>query len=301
MGSKKSEEEKIVLRILHQSQLIMTDSTRRPKVIIFDIGGVCVNSPFQAIREYEIENNIPLGWINYGIDQCKPDGIWHRLERGEVELDDSWFSVWGKQISNPILWNLFWQKRFSTPTPPMPRLDLQKLFWSIIASTQIIDPWMFPALQTLKKSQQFILMALSNGFKLPPPHDKIYEEKVSSLRSIFDIYICSAEIGIRKPDPKIYEYALEAANNFAKKNIDSPKAISLGWEKGLFPRDVLFLDDIGENVKGGKLAGFSVIKVELGKTWEAVEALEIATGMKLSGDHPKSTPISRAKVNSSKL
>ncbi|POS83386.1 hypothetical protein EPUL_004677, partial [Erysiphe pulchra] len=273
MGSKKSEEEELVLRILHQSQLIMKDSTRRPKVILFDIGGVCVNSPFQAVRDYEIENNIPLGWINYGIDQCKPDGIWHRLERGEVELDQRW--------------NLFWQKRFSTPTPPMPRLDLQKLFWSMVEATQNIDPWMFPALTTLKKSEQFILIALSNSFKLPPSHQKVHDEKTSSLRSIFDIYICSAEIGIRKPDPKIYDYALEAANSFAKKNAGSLRAKKLGWGNEISPSEVLFLDDIGENVKGGKQAGFSVIKVNLGKTWEAVEALEAATGLKLSGDHPK--------------
>ncbi|RKF54829.1 Acyl-CoA dehydrogenase family member 10 [Erysiphe neolycopersici] len=287
MGSNKPVEEEIVLRILHQSQLIMEDSTRRPKVIIFDIGGVCVNSPFQAVRDYEIENNIPLGWINYGIDQCKPDGIWHRLERGEVELDQRW--------------NLFWQKRFSTPTPPMPRLDVQKLFWSIIAATQNIDHWMFSALRTLKKSEQFILIALTNTFKLPPPHQKVHDEKTLSLRSLFDIYISSAEIGLRKPDPKIYKYALEAANSFTKKNAGSTRGKILGWENEILPSEVLFLDDIGENVKGGKQAGFSVIKVELGKTREAVEALEVATGLKLTVDHPKASTPPRGKTNSSKL
>lgn len=183
----------------------------------------------------------------------------------------------------------------------MPRLDLQKLFWSIIAATQNIDPWMFPALTTLKKSEQFILVAISNTFKLPPPHDKVHDEKTLSLKSIFDIYIKSAEIGLRKPDPKIYEYALEAANIFAKKNAGSTRAKSLEWENGILPSEVLFLDDIGENVKAGKQAGFSVIKVELGKTWEAVEALEVATGLRLSGDHPKANPIPRGKINSSKL
>jgi hypothetical protein len=34
------------------------------KVIIFDLGGVCLGSPLNLIRDYELENNIPKGFIN---------------------------------------------------------------------------------------------------------------------------------------------------------------------------------------------------------------------------------------------
>ena len=38
-----------------------------PKAVIFDIGGVLITSPLKAIEEYEVENDIPRGYINYAM------------------------------------------------------------------------------------------------------------------------------------------------------------------------------------------------------------------------------------------
>ena len=51
--------------------------------------------------------------------------------------------------------------------------------------------------------------------------------------------------------------------------------------------EIVFLDDIGENLKAAKNAGFGTIKVPLGRAYEAVDELEKITGLKLAGDHPK--------------
>jgi len=51
--------------------------------------------------------------------------------------------------------------------------------------------------------------------------------------------------------------------------------------------DILFLDDIGENLKAAKANGFRTLKVNLGRTYEAVEELESVTGLKLEGGYPK--------------
>ena len=45
--------------------------------------------------------------------------------------------------------------------------------------------------------------------------------------------------------------------------------------------DVLFLDDIGENLKTARELGMSTIRVLLGKTWRAVKELEKETGVEL--------------------
>ena len=50
---------------------------------------------------------------------------------------------------------------------------------------------------------------------------------------------------------------------------------------------MLFLDDIGENLKAGKARGFRTLKVHLGRAFEAVDELEEVTGLKLAGDHPR--------------
>lgn len=53
------------------------------------------------------------------------------------------------------------------------------------------------------------------------------------------------------------------------------------------PQDIVFLDDIGENLKAAKKAGFRTIKVNLGRTFEALDQLEDVTGLELAGDQPR--------------
>ena len=45
--------------------------------------------------------------------------------------------------------------------------------------------------------------------------------------------------------------------------------------------DVVFLDDIGENLKTAREMGIRTIKVQLGKTWRAVKELEGVIGASL--------------------
>ena len=61
------------------------------------------------------------------------------------------------------------------------------------------------------------------------------------LRPEFDIFIESAREGLRKPDPRIYELACQRL--------------------GVAPSEVVFLDDIGENLKPARRLGMTTIKV----------------------------------------
>lgn len=91
------------------------------------------------------------------------------------------------------------------------------------------------------------------------------------VKQFFDFFISSAHVGLRKPDPRIYALALKEMNDAAKK-------------KGLAaiePDDIVFLDDIGINLKWAKKAAFRTIKVNLGKSQDAVRELESITGMQL--------------------
>lgn len=150
------------------------------------------------------------------------------------------------------------------------------------------DPWMYPALQKLKASSKYILAALSNTVIFPPGHELHQPDFAKDpVRGLFDVFISSAHVGMRKPDPKIYQYAVQEMDNFARQNAGSPRAEQLGWDKGIKASDILFLDDIGQNLKAGKTAGFRTVKVNLGRAYEAVDELERITGLKLAGDHPR--------------
>jgi putative hydrolase of the HAD superfamily len=66
--------------------------------------------------------------------------------------------------------------------------------------------------------------------------------KMAQLRGEFDAFVESARVGMRKPDPRIYALACESL--------------------GVPPAEVVFLDDIGQNLKPARAMGMTTIKVQ---------------------------------------
>ncbi|HEX2464679.1 MAG TPA: haloacid dehalogenase, partial [Thermoanaerobaculia bacterium] len=56
----------------------------RYQAVLFDIGGVVVDSPLHTIARYERENGIPEGFLNSVVRDTGPTGAWSRMERGEL-------------------------------------------------------------------------------------------------------------------------------------------------------------------------------------------------------------------------
>ncbi|KAJ5901979.1 hypothetical protein N7495_002507 [Penicillium taxi] len=248
----------------------------RPIGLLFDIGGVCVVSPFQSILDYELSNDIPPGWVNFSISRTSPNGSWHKLERGEINMDADFFAAFNVDLQSKRLWKQFHEQlqeqkgaSSSTPLPPLPKVDAEWLFWEMMRISRTPDPYMYPALTKLKESGKYLMGALSNTVKFPDGH--AFNQDTIGLRSQFDFFISSAHTGLRKPDPEIYQVALKEMDTLAKK-----RGLS-----GVQPTDVVFFDDIGENLKGAKKAGMRTVKVTLGETKYAVKELEKITGIQL--------------------
>lgn len=241
-----------------------------------------VVSPFQAILDYELAHNIPPGWVNFSISRTSPNGSWHKLERGEIKMDAGFFAGFNRDLRDPALWKQFHESRQKKKAPnspasipPLPELDAEFLFWEMMRISRTSDPHMFPALLKLRESSAFVLGALSNTVIFPDGH--LFNQDVSGVKSQFDFFISSAHTGLRKPDPKIYEVAVQEMDALAKKK---------GME-GVAPSDIVFLDDIGQNLKAAKKAGMRTIKVNLGKTHDAVKELEKVTGLPLLAGQDK--------------
>ena len=148
---------------------------------------------------------------------------------------------------------------------------------------------MYPALNKLKDSGKYILAALSNTIIFPHGHP--YRAHANNdVRSFFDLIISSAHVGMRKPDGVIYDYALRELDAYAREHPER------GYGEGVKAGDILFLDDIGENLKTAKRKGFGTVKVGLGKAFEAVDILEEVTGLKLAGDHPRVAVVPKSKL-----
>lgn len=231
--------------------------------------------------------------------------------KGELSDPKRWEWYWKEKILNdPKKANLIPEKDREDVKkgiiPQMPEINAKAMFWNMMKMARSPDPYMYPALKKLKASNRFVMAALSNttafpegvldengkpfvngipkveiaavaakqGFDFPAPSDP---EAKEDLRENFDVFMSSAHIGMRKPEPKFYELAVSEINRIAK-------------EKGLGPvrpDEVLFLDDIGMNLKGAKKLGFGTIKVNLGRTIDAVKELQERVGMQLLADSSK--------------
>ncbi|KAL5321417.1 hypothetical protein ACEPPN_009375 [Leptodophora sp. 'Broadleaf-Isolate-01'] len=256
----------------------------------------------QAILDYELSHSIPPGWVNHSISKTSPHGFWHRLERGELPMDSEFFSGFSSDLHNPSLWRNFYIEKAlkadpSLPkdVPPVPKVDAEYLFWQMMSHSRDFDPWMYPALQALKKSGKYILAALSNTVIFPEGHPFSNPPPDKDIKRVFDVFVSSAHVGLRKPDPAIYAHTLQELNSYALSHASSPRGKASDWSSGIQASDVVFSDDIGENLKAGKAFGFRTIKVHLGRAYEAVDELESITGLELAGGRPRVpiTPVIR--------
>ncbi|KAF2774514.1 HAD-like protein [Teratosphaeria nubilosa] len=276
-------------------------TNKKPRVLLFDIGGVCVVSPMQAILDYELAHSIPPGWVNYSISQSGRTGAWQQLERGEVLLDSQWFVHFKADLTNEARWRAYYARYLSKQkgmkssqgaeeaayqVPGVPDIDAEWLYWEMMRISRTPDPHMWPALQKLRvaadqSNGELMLGALSNTSIFPPGHPFLDESKPEGqqnkhLKSIFDIFISSAHVGMRKPDTEIYDYAIKRLHEFAKTKFP-------GIERGVRAEDVVFLDDIGANLRTARALGMRTIKVELGRADKAVAELEGIVGLDLGG------------------
>jgi len=87
-------------------------------------------------------------------------------------------------------------------------------------------------------SEQFTTALVTNNFlsggDTPPRWHRVLD--------VFDVVVESSVVGVRKPDQRFYEVACERA--------------------AVQPSEVVFLDDLGVNLKPARLMGMTTIKVD---------------------------------------
>ena len=97
-------------------------------------------------------------------------------------------------------------------------------------------------LKKLSEEGKFFLILLSNTNDL---HIEWVKQNVAffeEFKSCFDAFYLSHEIGLRKPDPKIYEFVLQ--------------------EHKLDPSESLFIDDTAENTEAAKKLGLHTWNID---------------------------------------
>lgn len=191
--------------------------------VIFDFGGVVTSSPFEAFARLERERNLPADFIRR-INAIDPDSnAWARFERAEIDAAgfDAAFAQEARVLGHEVRGE-----------------DVLALL------AGDIRPRMVHALDWLKRHGYHLGCITNNvpageGAGMSRTAEKA--AAVGEVMARFDCVIESSKVGIRKPDPAIYQLMLD--------------------HLGKRGDQCVYLDDLGINCKPAATLGMTAIKV----------------------------------------
>ena len=193
------------------------------KAVFWDFGGVITSSPFDSFNTFEESKNLPKDIIRT-INSTNPDNnAWAKLERSEIDQEefDSLFE--------------FESQEFGFSIRGKEVLTLLK---------GQIRPEMVKALRKIKN--KLVQGCLTNNIQ-SNDNQEIQKENTSISRAhqevmgLFDFVFESSKENVRKPDPRFYKLACDRGK--------------------VKPSEVIFLDDLGINLKPARVLGMQTIKV----------------------------------------
>lgn len=204
------------------------------EAVVFDFGGVFTTSPFAALMaaaEAQALDPMTMVGVMFGPYDQDTDHPWHQLERGEITLDDATAEIVSLAAAEGV-------DNFQ------PMEMLMALGGSGVR-TEVVD---------------FCRSVRSRGFRtgLLTNNAREFEEfwvPLLPLDELFDDVIDSSAVGLRKPDPRIYELSLD------RLGVAAPAAV--------------FVDDAPGNVLGAQAVGMRGVLIGMEPADVAVALAEL--------------------------
>lgn len=153
--------------------------------VIFDLGGVVLESPFVAFHNVEARHGLLRGTIATAIKTGGEQGALARIERGEIDADQ-FYAQLAIEIGDH-------------GTALTPRDVTEEMARVITVRSVMLD--------TLRRLRVkgYKLAALTNNYDIG---DQLYVT-MDSLRHEFDVFVESCREGMRKPEARIYQLTCE--------------------------------------------------------------------------------------------
>ena len=196
------------------------------QAVLFDFGGVFTGTPLKAFRERAVDFGITTQQMTdlvLGPTEVDGQHPWHRLERGEMEASEVRTAI----------------GRIAKDT-----YDIELDPWKILMTTGRSPEdreIMIERVRALRATGMKTAI-VTNNFKEAGNHWR----KLLPLDELFHTVVDSSEVGVRKPDPRIYELT--------------------AGRLGVDPAHCAFLDDLAANVAGAVAVGMTGVLVEEDKT-----------------------------------
>ncbi len=208
---------------------------RRIEAAVFDLGGVFLAGGVESVRGFGARHGlVPETWDAIRSELFHEAGIWSACERGEVPFERfvtrlrELVAEAGGEVSETDAENFMGAMGDSAG---------QRLRREIVGAAARVHAVMPTAL-------------LTNNI----PEWRDGWRSLLDLASLFDVVIDSSEVGVRKPEPAIYE--------LTRAKLD-------------LPHDALFfLDDLGVNLKPARALGWQTLRYEdTARVLEVLDAL----------------------------
>lgn len=190
------------------------------RAVLFDFGGVFTDSPFgalDALGEKLGADPALLMEVVFGPYHEDTDHPWHRLERGEIE-----FATAREEIL------ALGQERGVRADP----FELFAMMSGGSARPELVD-----RVRSLRDKKIRTALVTNNV--------KEFRQAWRSMLPVdelFDVVVDSSEVGIRKPDPRIFQLTLERL--------------------GIAADEAIFLDDYAGNLQAAEALGIRSVLVE---------------------------------------
>lgn len=193
------------------------------KAVLWDFGGVITTSPFEAFNRFEAQHDLPKDFIR-SINATNPQtNAWAQLESSQISVDE-FDEAFAREAS---------EKGYEVRGQQVLELLSGDLRPEMVRALHIIKP---------RYKMGCITNNVKNSGEGPGmARDAERASQISDVMDLFDHVVESSKVGIRKPDPGIYEIACEILE--------------------IEPQEAVFLDDLGINLKPAKALGMKTIKV----------------------------------------
>ena len=211
------------------------------KAVFWDFGGVITTSPFEAFNKFERNHHLPQNFIRTINATNSDTNAWARFERNDITLEE---------------FDREFERETRSAGHPIWGIKVLELLGGDLRPEMV---------QALRRCQDnFRTACLTNTMKIGPGSDEQLAGKRAAesekVMELFDHVIASSDVGVRKPDPRFYEMACEIVE--------------------VVPGQVVFLDDLGINLKPARAMGMTTIKVIDPQL--AIQELEAILGIWLS-------------------
>jgi putative hydrolase of the HAD superfamily len=193
----------------------------RVRAAVFDLGGVLIGGgPSEVVAFGKRIGLAPSIWETLRRDIFGNDGCWARLERGELPFDD--FIDELKIRIRHAGGSVSDEEALSFMGEPQPMADPASLRPEMVEAVRALRERMPTALLTNNVREW------RDGWR-----------SAVDLDALFDVVVDSSEVGARKPEPRIYEITRERL--------------------GVAHDEILFIDDIGQNLKAARALGWQTL------------------------------------------